>query len=149
MRLMSASSSWATACWVSIIAELIYREFPAEPEGKLARRFAGLVRKEALARVAEAIDLGPHLRVSRGEAEQGRLGSLNLLADSCEAVIAALFLDGGYPAAQRFVERWWRPLIDRAGRAAPGCEDRAPGMGPGARSAAAGLSPGRPRGAGP
>jgi ribonuclease-3 len=94
-----------------IIAELIYREFPAEPEGKLARRFAGLVRKEALARVAEAIDLGPHLRVSRGEAEQGRLGSLNLLADSCEAVIAALFLDGGYPAAQGFVERWWRPLI--------------------------------------
>jgi ribonuclease III len=94
-----------------IIAALVYRAFPAEPEGALARRFAALVRKEALARVAEAIDLGVHLRISRGEAEQGGRRSRNLLADACEALIAALFLDGGYEAAQSFVERWWRPLL--------------------------------------
>jgi ribonuclease-3 len=76
----------------------------------LARRFAALVRKEALARIAESIDLGAHLRLSRGEAEQGGRNR-NMLADACEAVIAALFLDGGYEAARRFIERWWQPLL--------------------------------------
>jgi ribonuclease III len=94
-----------------VVAAMVYRAFPAESEGALARRFAGLVRKEALARIAEAIDLGAHLRISRGEAEQGGRSSRNLLADSCEALIAALFLDGGYEAARRFVERQWRPLL--------------------------------------
>jgi ribonuclease-3 len=94
-----------------IIAEMVFRAFPDEPEGKLARRFAALVRKEAVARVAEAIDLGGHLRISRGEAGQGGRGSQTLLADACEAVIGALFLDGGFGAAQRFVDRWWRPLL--------------------------------------
>jgi ribonuclease III len=94
-----------------VIADMVYRAFPAEPEGALARRYTALVRKEALARIAEAIDLGSHLRISRGEAEQGGRSSLSLLADACEAVIAALFLDGGFEAARRFVERWWRPLL--------------------------------------
>jgi len=94
-----------------VVADMVYRGYPAEPEGALARRFAALVRKEALARIAEAIGLSAHLRVSRGEAEQGGLASSNLLADACEAVIAALFLDGGFEAARLFVERWWRPLL--------------------------------------
>ena len=94
-----------------VVADMVYRAYPAEPEGALARRFAALVRKEALARIAEAIGLSAHLRVSRGEAEQGGLASSNLLADACEAVIAALFLDGGFEAARLFVERWWRPLL--------------------------------------
>ena len=94
-----------------VVADMVYRGYPAEPEGALARRFAALVRKEALARIADAIGLSAHLRVSRGEAEQGGLASSNLLADACEAVIAALFLDGGFEAARLFVERWWRPLL--------------------------------------
>jgi ribonuclease-3 len=94
-----------------VIADMVYRAYPAEPEGALARRYTALVRKEALARVAETIDLGAHLRVSRGEAEQGGRSSQSLLADACEAVIAALFLDGGFEAARRFVERWWQPLL--------------------------------------
>ena len=94
-----------------VIADMVYRAFPGEPEGALARRYTALVRKEALARVAETIDLGTHLRVSRGEAEQGGRSSHSLLADACEAVIAALFLDGGFEAARRFVERWWQPLL--------------------------------------
>lgn len=94
-----------------VVAEMVYRTYPDEAEGSLARRYTALVRKEALARVAESIDLGAHLRVSRGEAEQGGRGSHTLLADACEAVIAALFLDGGFEAARRFVERWWQPLL--------------------------------------
>jgi ribonuclease-3 len=100
-----------------VVADMVYRGFPAEPEGKLARRFAALVRKEALARVAETIELGACLRV--GESEQSGLGSRNLLADACEAVIAALFLDGGYAAAERFVQRWWRPLLAEQGGEPP------------------------------
>ena len=92
-----------------VVAHMLYRAFPKEPEGALARRYTALVRKEALARIAETIDLGACMRV--GEAEQTGLGRRNLLADACEAVIAALFLDGGYEAAERFVERWWQPLL--------------------------------------
>ncbi len=94
-----------------VVAEMVYRAYPDEAEGSLARRYTALVRKEALARVAESIDLGAYLRVSRGEADQGGRSSHTLLADACEAVIAALFLDGGFAAARRFVERWWQPLL--------------------------------------
>src|SRR5690242_5541644 len=94
-----------------VIAEMVYRSFPAEPEGSLARRYTALVRREALARVAEEIGLGQHLRISRGEAGQGGRGNRNLLADACEAVIAALFLDGGFETARGFIERRWQPLL--------------------------------------
>jgi len=96
-----------------VIADMVYRAYPAEAEGDLAKRFAALARREALARVAESISLGSHLRVSRGEEEQGGRSSHSLLADACEAVIGALYLDGGLGAAQAFVERWWRPLLDQ------------------------------------
>ena len=94
-----------------VIADMVYRAYPQEPEGPLARRFAALVRKETLVRVAEGIGLGQHLHISRAEADQGGRGSRNLLADACEAVIAALFLDGGFDVARRFVERHWQPLL--------------------------------------
>ena len=94
-----------------IVAEMVYRTYPAEPEGSLARRFNALVRGETLARVAETIHLAQHLRISVGEGSQGKRGNRGLLADACEAVIAALFLDGGIVAARRFIERQWRPLL--------------------------------------
>lgn len=94
-----------------VIADMVYRAYPQEPEGALARRFAALARKETLVRVAEGIGLGQHLHISRAEADQGGRGSRNLLADACEAVIAALFLDGGFDVARRFVERHWQPLL--------------------------------------
>jgi len=94
-----------------IVAEMVYRAYPTEPEGSLARRFNALVRWETLARVAETIDLGQYLRISRGEAGQGGRGNRSLLADACEAVIGALFLDGGIEAARRFIERQWSPLL--------------------------------------
>jgi ribonuclease-3 len=94
-----------------VIADMVYRAYPQEPEGALARRYNALVRSETLARVAEAIGLGQHLHISRAEADQGGRSSRNLLADACEAVIAALFLDGGFDVARRFVERHWQPLL--------------------------------------
>jgi ribonuclease-3 len=94
-----------------VVAEMLYRAFPDESEGALARRLAELARKETIARVASALDLGRHLVVSRGEEEGGGRGNPSLLADACEAVIGAIYLDGGLAPAKAFVERHWWPLL--------------------------------------
>jgi len=90
----------------------LWRRFEDEPEGDLTRRHTHLVRREALARVAKAIELGPHLVLSRAEAAAGAAGNPGILADACEALIAAIFVDGGFAAASSFVRRFWEPLID-------------------------------------
>jgi ribonuclease-3 len=97
-----------------VVAELLYRRFPAATEGALARRFAQLVRRESLARVAAALDLAPHIRLSRGEAEGGGRDNAGLLADCCEAVIGALYLDGGLAAAAPLIRRFWESMIEEA-----------------------------------
>ena len=95
-----------------VVADLLYRRFPGESEGPLAKRFAALVSGECLARVAASIGLGRHLRLSRGEEETGGRANAGLLADCCEAVIGALYLDGGLPAAAAFIARHWEGLIE-------------------------------------
>jgi ribonuclease-3 len=90
-----------------IVAELLWHRYPEEAEGALTRRHTELVRRETLADVAKAIGLGRHLIVSPGEDASGVRDNPSVLADVCEAVIAALYLDGGLSAARRFVERWW------------------------------------------
>jgi ribonuclease III len=95
-----------------VVADLLWRRFEDEPEGDLTRRHTHLVRREALARVAKAIELGPHLVLSRAEAAAGAAGNPGILADACEALIAAIFVDGGFAAASSFVRRFWEPLID-------------------------------------
>ena len=95
-----------------VIAELLWRRFPNEPEGHLTRRLTHLVRAEALARVAKAIGLEAYLVLSRAEAAAGTAANPNILADVCEAVIAAIYLDGGFDAAAVFVRQFWEPLID-------------------------------------
>jgi ribonuclease-3 len=95
-----------------VIADLLWRRFESEPEGHLTRRLTHLVRSEALARVADAIGLGEHLVLSRAEAACGAASNRGILADVCEALIAAIYLDGGFDAASAFVRRWWEPLIE-------------------------------------
>ncbi len=94
-----------------VIADLLWRRFESEPEGLLTRRHAHLVRRETLARVAESIGLGCHLVFSHAEAAAGAAANPGILADACEAVIAAIYLDGGFAAAAGFVQRLWEPLI--------------------------------------
>lgn len=94
-----------------VVAELLWRRFTDEPEGLLTRRHTHLVRREALARVAQAIGLGRHLILSRAEATAGGAANPAILADACEAMIAAIYLDGGFEAAAAFVHRFWAPLI--------------------------------------
>jgi ribonuclease-3 len=94
-----------------VIAEMLFETFGRETEGALARRLAALTRKEALAEVGAALDLGRHLQMSRSEADGGGRSHPGMLADACEAVIGALYLDGGLPAADRMIRRCWAPLI--------------------------------------
>ena len=94
-----------------VVAELLWRRFPDEAEGEMTRRHTHLVRREALAEVAQAVGLGERLIVSKGEDGAGVRENKSVLADVCEAVIAALYLDGGLDVARSFVEhRWERRL---------------------------------------
>ena len=95
-----------------VIARLLFQRFPDEHEGELARRHAALVRKEALARVAIEASLGDCLPMSRGEDDAGGRRNPGLLADACEAVIGAIYLDGGLEAAAEFVHGYWQALAD-------------------------------------
>jgi len=95
------------------IAEWLLERFPAEKEGALAKRHASLVRREALGAVAEGLDLGRYLRLSPAEDSGGGRGNRSILADACEAVIGALYLDGGLEAAKRFIRGAWDGMIDR------------------------------------
>ena len=95
------------------VAAMLYNRFPEESEGALSRRLAALVRREALAEVARAMGVGDALALSRGEEAAGGRANPGLLSDACEAVIGAVYLDGGIAAAESVVERHWAPLLDR------------------------------------
>ena len=95
-----------------VIAEMLFRAFPGEDEGALARRLAALVRQDSLDAVAREIALGRYLTISRGEEEGGGRDNPAILADACEALIGAIYLDGGLEEARTFVERHWRPKMN-------------------------------------
>ena len=94
-----------------VVADLLWRRFAAEAGGPLTRRHAQLVRRETLAAIAVEIGLDRMIQLSPAEAAAGAARSPAILADVLEAVIAAIYLDGGFDAAFAFVERWWGPLI--------------------------------------
>src|SRR5262249_12834940 len=103
-----------------VVSDMLFRAFAKADEGEMSRRLADLVRKEACADVARAIDLGDAIRLGASEANAGGRGRTAILADVCEALIGAGFVDGGYPAASALIERLWsermrtpaRPLRD-------------------------------------
>jgi len=103
-----------------IVSDMLFRAFPKADEGELSRRLADLVRKETCADVAREIDLGLAIRLGTSEANAGGRQRTAILADVCEALIGAVFLDGGYAASGCMVERLWgerlrtpaRPLRD-------------------------------------
>ncbi len=91
-----------------IAAAWLYRKNPDLPEGELSRRKSALVSAGALARYARELGLGAHLLLGQGEERSGGRDKASLLADSFEAVIAAVYLDGGIRAATKVVERFLR-----------------------------------------
>ena len=99
-----------------IISEMLLFRFPTEREGDLAKRHTELVRRETLAEVAVALKLGPMIRMSRGEKDGGGQQKESLLADVVEALIAAMYLDGGTSPVRTFIERNWSPFLEAAKR---------------------------------
>ena len=102
------------------VSEMLCAAFPDAEEGELSRRLAELVRKESCAEVAQDWGAGAHVRLGEGEAQTGGARKGAILADVCEALIGAVFLDSGYGAARALVARAWaarmaaprRPLRD-------------------------------------
>jgi ribonuclease-3 len=103
-----------------IVSDMLYRAFPNADEGELSKRLADLVRKESCADVAKSLGLLDDIKLGAVGAGAGARLRKSVLGDICEAVIGAVFLDGGYSAAAQFVERNWtermrkprRPLRD-------------------------------------
>ena len=94
-----------------VISDVLFRAFPKADEGELSRRLADLVRKETCAEIAVAIELGAAIKLGSSEANAGGRKRPAILADVCEALIGAVYLDGGYPAAEGLVERLWQVRI--------------------------------------
>lgn len=103
-----------------VVAEMLVAAFPGAEEGELSRRLAELVRTESCAEVGVEMGVAPAIRLDSGEAHNGGRRKQALLADVCEAVIGALYLDAGFETARGVVRRFWhermmnprRPLQD-------------------------------------
>ena len=105
-----------------VIADRLFRECPDWDEGQKSKAKAMIVSTTALARVGEGLGLGEHLLLGRGEEKTGGRRKRSLIADTFEAVVAAVYLDGGVIAAEQCIDRWFRSQLDavRTGAPAPG-----------------------------
>ncbi|HET6603769.1 MAG TPA: ribonuclease III [Xanthomonadaceae bacterium] len=95
-----------------IVAEALYLRWPSADEGALTRARAQLVREESLARVARRLDLGQSLFLGPGELKSGGYRRDSILADALEAVVGAIYADGGFDACRGVVLPWFEAQID-------------------------------------
>ncbi len=89
-----------------IVSDYLYRACPGEAEGTMTKARVGIVSEPALARQAQALALGDHLRIGRGEEKTGGRRRPSITSDAMEALIGALYLDGGMEAAKAFIEQF-------------------------------------------
>lgn len=101
-----------------VVSDLLMKHFPAQPEGELSKIRAAIVNESGLARVAETLALGQWIFLGRGEEQAGGRLKRSILSDALEALIGAVYLDGGFEAAYRVAERLFRPLLADAQTAA-------------------------------
>jgi ribonuclease-3 len=94
-----------------VVAVELFERFRDLPEGDLSRLRARLVRQEALHQLAQDLGLGEHLRLGEGELKSGGSARPSILADAFEALVGAIFLDGGFGAAREAVLRLYEPLL--------------------------------------
>lgn len=94
-----------------VLATWLYEEFADEKEGKLSRRYHSLARKETLAEIGEKLGITPFIRMSiAGQGLQERVNP-GVVADVVEAIIAAIYIDGGLAVANRFIRKHWAPAL--------------------------------------
>jgi ribonuclease-3 len=97
-----------------VVAETLFRAFPGYNEGQKSKIKANLVSTASLAEMADELGLGEHMILGRGEEKTGGRRKQALLADTCEALIAAIYLDGGLEPARQFLMREFSPAIEQA-----------------------------------
>lgn len=90
-----------------VAADWLYTLFPDEPEGKMSRRLNAIVSRETCADIGRNIGVATHMRLGKQARDDGAVESDNVLGDVVEALIGALYLEGGFPAARSFVQRAW------------------------------------------
>lgn len=95
----------------ALVAKALYKAFTSLSEGELSRFRSRLVRQDTLHEVAQELDLGTYLWMGEGELKSGGFRRPSILADAFEAVLGAIWLDGGYDAAEDLVERLFRDRI--------------------------------------
>jgi len=100
-----------------VISDMLYRMYPRANEGELSRRLSDLVRKETCAEVARAMDIGPALKLGSSESNAGGRLRATILGDACEALVGAVFIDGGYKAAEKLVDLFWKERMQKPLRA--------------------------------
>ncbi|MCL2204662.1 MAG: ribonuclease III [Defluviitaleaceae bacterium] len=96
------------------VSHWLYTSFPAMPEGKLTTRRAALVCEPSLAALARGLNLGTHMRLGHGEAQSGGREKGSLLSDAFEAILGAIYLDGGLEPARNLVVRLFESHTDTA-----------------------------------
>ena len=100
-----------------VVATWLYERFPSEPEGKMSRRYNALVARETCADVGHALDLPRFIRLGRQAREDHANLSENVVGDVVEAILGAIYLDGGLERAEQFVRAHWSPFLDTQKRA--------------------------------
>src|SRR5690242_17930134 len=105
-----------------IVTDTLFRRHPELPEGNLAKLRAAVVNSRALAGVARGVRLGSYIRLGKGEESTGGRDKSSILADTLEAVIGAVYLDGGMEAADPLVHRLFDPVIARSARLGAGLD---------------------------
>ena len=98
-----------------VIGHVLYRRFPDDEEGELQKKRASLVNRAALARLMRRLDLAGFIRMGKGDEMSGCRELDSILADTLEAVIAAVYLDGGFEAAEKMIEKHFYPMIQSCG----------------------------------
>lgn len=95
-----------------VVASWLYQRFPGEPEGKLSRRYNALVARETCAEIGHALDLPRYIRLGKQAREDHAQMSENVIGDVVEAMIGAIYLDGGIERADAFVKTNWGPFLE-------------------------------------
>ncbi len=94
-----------------VVAEMLFIEFPREAEGDLSKRHVELIKGKTLAKVANEIDISSYIIMSDGEKRSGGANNKKILENVMEAIIGAIYVDGGFDNAYIFIKRYWKPLL--------------------------------------
>src|SRR4029079_11634586 len=99
-----------------VISDMLFRAYPRADEGELSKRLADLVRKQTRDARARAMDIGGSRRLGNSESNAGGRRRLAILADVCEALVGAVYLDGGYAAGATLIEKFWSERLHALAR---------------------------------